>query len=222
MRPIKILPLPISLFAATFVALAEVGDIYTVATGVAHMREKPERRSAAVLTLKRGDEVVETATQGEWYQVQITASGATGWVHFSQLTRGGETQADDAPPPKAQASAGPKSAHFKTFEARLQEYNDRTQEMHGYTPYVGAEELDDGGLRVTVTTMWRQQSTAKRKSSLTALHAIWRQAAGEDAKIIAVDSQGREVAFYPPNPRPPIAPDRSRLVPPALIIPPLR
>ena len=216
--PRKILSLSVSLFATAL--FAEVGDIHTVATGVATVHENPERRSAAVQTLKRGDEVGERAAQGEWYQVQIPSSALSGWVHFSQLARrGGENKADDTPPSQAQVSAGAKSARLETLEARMREYNDRTRALHGYTPYAGAEELDDGGLRVTVTAMWRQQSTAKRKSSLTALHAIWKQVTDGDARIIAVDSQGREVASHPP---PPITLDRSRPAPQVPIISPPR
>ena len=212
-----LLPLLLSFLPAAL--FAEVGDIHTVKTGAAAIHEAASALSPKLREIRQGAEVMEMSRQGEWYEVFVISSdGAGGWIHRSALAladdaAGHPAAVDTAPPPAAvqqtspdvaqsvaiaKTKAGAKSEPFILFGKHLNEYNTHAYERENYTPFNYAEELENGHLRLLVTHEWLRQSDATRKNSLMAMREFWRQTSGNNnAIIVAVDSDGNMVSFYP-------------------------
>jgi uncharacterized protein YgiM (DUF1202 family) len=67
------------------IALAATSSIMSVQIRKADIRETPSYLGKIVTSLSYGDKVAIQSENGAWYQV--TASGQSGWVHNSALTK---------------------------------------------------------------------------------------------------------------------------------------
>lgn len=199
----------LSILFSPVLVLAEIGDIHTVRLDGAVVYEQADKSSPLVEKLSTGSEVMEMDVKGEWYEIYVASSDLSGWLHVSTLAllgsgSGGSVAsaavaAVTSGPAKLKVSASDqKTSGMKDFEKYLLKYNARTQALKGYTPFTGAESLEDGVLLVTVSDIWLEKSRARQKSSLITLHIKWKEAVDSGApKVIAVDSNGNEVANYP-------------------------
>ena len=196
----------ISLLALTpLTAIAEVGDIHTVKTDNAIVRDGPGQDSAQVDKLGNGTEIMEMAVQGDWYEIYVADTDLSGWMHVSTLEILGGADAETAiqeaitspsesspKPAPAQAakpvpqpssatrisvkSDGKKSGLLKDFEKYLVKYNSRTNVLKGYVPFTGAVDSGSGELQLTVTKNWLEKSKARQKSSLITIYSRWKRA----------------------------------------------
>jgi hypothetical protein len=102
--------------ALILVAAAAHAERARVNANRANMRAQPRADSSVVWTLDRGTEVEVVARSGDWWQVKVTASGATGWVNSSFLTvveegaAPAQPEAEATPPAEPAPSAPPPAA----------------------------------------------------------------------------------------------------------------
>ena len=223
----KIKPSLFLVFALTpYLAVAEVGDIHTVKSDNAIVRDGPGQDSPQVDKLPTGTEIMEMAVQGEWYEIYVADTDLSGWMHASTLQILGGADAETAieqaisspsgeaakpaqvakvaPQPAATTkisvkSSGPKSSGVKEFEKYLAKYNARTNELKGYVPFSGAEDSGNGEVQLTVTKNWLEKSKARQKTSLIRIYSRWKRAnpSLSKVKVVALDKSGNLVVEYP-------------------------
>ncbi|WP_126456613.1 SH3 domain-containing protein [Sulfuriflexus mobilis] len=63
----------------------QLGDIRTVKSKRANIRQGPSLGSAVIHVLDQGDSLLALSRQGRWLQVVVTQTGLGGWVHASLL-----------------------------------------------------------------------------------------------------------------------------------------
>jgi hypothetical protein len=196
---------------ATF---AEIGDIHTVKSSSAVVRETPDKKGKKVETISQGSEVMEMDTQGEWMEIYVASTDLSGWMHLSTMQLLGDgTPApapastptaktkEDKPEPeqkKIVISGSSNTQEIREFKKYLVKYNARTFVLKGYTPFLNATDSGDGKLVLTVTNAWLNTTKARQRSSLIILNSRWKRTNDySDTQIIALDESGNEVNRYP-------------------------
>ena len=204
--------LPFILLSSPVTTFAEIGDIHTVKSSSAVVRETPDKKGIKVETISQGSEVMEMDTQGEWMEIYVASTDLSGWMHVSTMKLlGGGAPAPAATPAaktkvaksepkqkKIQISGSSNTPEIKDFKKYLLKYNARTFVLKGYTPFLTAKDSGDGKLVLTVTNAWLNTAKARQKSSLIILNSRWKRTNNfSDTQIIAVDESGNEVTRYP-------------------------
>lgn len=202
--------LPVLLLAGTAIVLAEVGDIHTVGTNTAQVRETPDKNGKPVEKLSQGAEVMEMDVKGEWYEIYVASSDLSGWIHVSTLKllgAGGDSVATDdstatkpaaaKPAPRIKITTVGKSTDaIKAIRKVIIKRNANKVALKGYAPYISAEDIGDGKLQVTVTDSFTKRSKGEMLANLIVIHTSWKKSY-DNAQVIAVDADGNEIYKYP-------------------------
>ncbi len=122
---------------------AAEGDPLSVSKQNVNVRAGPSTNAEILLTINAGEPMIEVATKGEWFFVEFTNLGKTGWIYGPLLDPPGTVSATPAPAATAPVS----TAAVQPEAAPSQEQSDTTisaAPTNGIESTDAAAKPDDG------------------------------------------------------------------------------